>query len=59
MIHTRAAKSGFILDIEKSFSSLRVSFKGGNVGGKFLDAVYRIHLIAPGVSCTKLRMIRR
>ncbi len=31
LIHTRAAKIRFILDIEKSFSSLWISFKGGNV----------------------------
>jgi hypothetical protein len=48
----------FILDIGKRFSSLWIIGEGGYDRGKFLDAVFRIHLRACGVGSTKLKLIR-
>jgi hypothetical protein len=53
----RATKTGFIVD-KIFFSSLWISLKGSYGRGKSLEVVFRIHLIAPGGSYTKPRMIR-
>jgi hypothetical protein len=45
-------------DIGKSFSSLWTSNNVGGDTGKFLDAVFRIHPTARGVSCMTPIMIR-
>ena len=53
-----AVEPGFILDIVRTFSSLWIPLAGGYGKEKFLEVVFRILLRAPGVSCTKPRMIR-